>query len=341
MGGLALKNTKTRRYERAEFETITNELTATLRQTFKRVEMPLFYRKKESFGDADYILSMEGYNGNMREYITETFKPNEIFHNGNCWTFDYNELQVDLITVAPEHFDSNYNYLSYNDLGNYIGKIAHGFGFKYGQEGLMYDHNFKGSNIGRVIISKDYDKIYEFLGLDYNRWRQGFDTLEEIFEFVSKSKYFNWEYLQLENNNRINRERDIKRKSYMSFLDYIEKNCKDDNHRFQYEKDKSVYVEAANKFFPEAGLEIAIRAFEYDYCKALYIKSKFNGGELMRRYGLKGKEIGEAMDGFRAFVTVHIGNYDAFIIANTVQQIYRTYDDYCEHNEFWKNKDKA
>ena len=45
MGGLALKNTKTRRYERAEFETITNELTATPRQTFKRVEMPLFYRK--------------------------------------------------------------------------------------------------------------------------------------------------------------------------------------------------------------------------------------------------------------------------------------------------------
>ena len=165
MGGLALKNTPTRRYERAEFETLTNELTATLRKTFKRVEMPLFYRKKESFGDADYILSMDGFDGNMREYITETFSPNEIFHNGNCWTFDYHQLQVDLITVSGAHFDSNYNYLSYNDLGNYIGKIAHGFGFKYGQEGLMYDHYFKGSNIGRIIVSKNYDKIYE---VDHN-----------------------------------------------------------------------------------------------------------------------------------------------------------------------------
>jgi hypothetical protein len=329
-GGLALKNTPTRRYERAEFETLTNELTATLRKTFKRVEMPLFYRKKESFGDADYILSMEGYNGNMREYITETFSPNEIFHNGNCWTFDYHELQVDLITVAAEHFDSNYNYLSYNDLGNYIGKIAHGFGFKYGQEGLMYDHYFKGSNIGRIIVSKDYDKIYEFLGLSYDRWKQGFDTLEEIFEFVSTSKYFNWEYLQLENNNRVNRERDVKRKSYMSFLDYIDANVKDDEHRYQYEKDKTVYVDKAAKFFPEAGVELEIRRLEFECCKSLYIKSKFSGGDVMARYGLKGKDLGDALTGFKNVIGSIFGDetYDDYIINNTVEQIYSDFETY-------------
>jgi hypothetical protein len=330
MGGLALKNCKTRRYERAEFETLTNELITTLRKTFKRVEMPLFYRKKESFGDADYILSMEGYNGNMREYITETFNPNEIFHNGNCWTFDYHELQVDLITVAAEHFDSNYNYLSYNDLGNYIGKIAHGFGFKYGQEGLMYDHYFKGSNIGRIIVSKDYDKIYEFLGLDYNRWKQGFDTLEEIFEFVSTSKYFNWEYLQLENNNRVNRERDVKRKSYMSFLDYIDANVKDDAHRYQYEKDKTVYVDKAAKFFPEAGMVLEIRRLEYEECKSLYIKAKFSGGDVMVRYGLKGKDLGDALTGFKNVIGSIFGDetYDDYIINNTVEQIYSDFETY-------------
>jgi hypothetical protein len=129
MGGRALKgeNTFTRRYEREEFEQLSKELMVTLKDTFKRVEMPLFYKNKQSFGDADIILSMEDFNGNMRTYIEDTFSPNEIFHNGNCWSFDYKELQIDLITVAGEDFDSNYNYLSYNDLGNYIGKIAHGF----------------------------------------------------------------------------------------------------------------------------------------------------------------------------------------------------------------------
>ena len=330
MGGLALKNTFTRRYEREEFNELTEDLLGLLSNTFKRVAMPLFYKNKPSFGDADILVSMEGFKRNMRTYIEDTFSPNEIFHNGNCWSFDYKELQIDIITVAPEHFDSNYNYLSYNDLGNYIGKIAHGFGFKYGQEGLVYDHYFKGSNIGRVILSKDYDKIYEFLGLDYNRWKEGFDELEDIFKFISESKYFNWEYLQLENNNRINRERDAKRKSYMSFLEFIEDNCKDSEHQYQYDKDKSVYVDKAAEFFPESNLITEIRRMEYEECKALYIKSKFNGGEVMRRFGLKGKDLGDALNGFKKMMDFLVPNepYEYYIINTPSEEIYEDFKNY-------------
>lgn len=336
MGGLALKNTFTRRYEREEFEQLSKELMATLKDTFKRVEMPLFYKNKQSFGDADIILSMEDFNGNMITYIEDTFSPNEIFHNGNCWSFDYKELQIDLITVAGEDFDSNYNYLSYNDLGNYIGKIAHGFGLKYGQQGLTYDHYFKGIKIGRILISKDYDKIYEFLGLSYDRWREGFDELEDIFSFISESKYFNWEYLQLENNNRVNRERDAKRKSYMSFLEYIDKNCKDDNHRYPYEKDKSVYLKQVDDFFPEANIELEIRRMEYEYCKNLYIKSKFNGGELMRRFGLQGKEISEAIGSFKkAIESIPLmdDSFEDYVLETPMEDIYTDFKAF--YNEKW------
>jgi hypothetical protein len=329
MGGLALKNCHTRRYERKEFEQLSEELIGRLEKDFKRVAMPLFYKNKPSFGDADIILSMEDFNGNMRTYIENTFSPNEIFHNGNCWSFDYKELQIDLITVSGEDFDSNYNYLSYNDLGNYIGKIAHGFGLKYGQEGLVYDHYFKGSKIGRIVISKDYDKIYEFLGLSYDRWKEGFNELEDIFKFISESPYFNWGYLQLENNNRVNRERDAKRKSYMSFLAYIDENCKDDSHRYQYEKDKSVYVDKVAKFFPESNIEMEIRRMEYEYCKNLYIKSKFNGGELMHRFGLQGKEIGEAINAFRkAIESIPLmdDTFDEYVLETPVEDIYTDFD---------------
>ncbi len=328
MGGNALKNAKTRRYDRNEFDAISVNLLNKLRIDFKRADMPLFYKNKPSFGDADILVSMEGITFNMREYIDNTFTPTEIFHNGNCWSFDYKELQVDLITVAPEHFDSNYNYLSYNDLGNYIGKIAHGFGFKYGQEGLIYDHYFKGSNIGRVLVSKDYDKIYEFLGLDYNRWREGFNELEDIFKFISESKFFNWEYVQLENNNRINRERDAKRKSYMAFLAYIDANCKDDTHRYQYTPDKSVYVESADNFFPEAGLELEIRRLEYEHTKSLFIKAKFNGGEVMRRFGLKNKELGDALTGFKKTMDNLVAgeSYEFYIINTPVNEIYEDFE---------------
>ena len=332
MGGKALKgeNTITRRYERAEFDTISVELMNMLKPDFKRVAMPLFYNNKESFGDADILLSMEGFNGNMRDYITDKFNPNEIFHNGNCWSFDYKELQVDLITVSAEDFDTNEMYLSYNDLGNYIGKIAHGFGLKYGQNCLTYDHYFKGVKIGRVFISQDFPRVFEFLGLDYNRYLQGFDELEDIFKYISESKYFNWESLQLENNNKVNRDRDKKRKSYMSFLEYIENNCKDDNHRYQYEKDKSIYFNKIIEFFPESNLEMEIRRMEYEYCKSLYIKAKFNGGEVIRRYGLQGKELGDAISGFKKNIMSVFGEktYEDYIINNGLEKIYSDFEVY-------------
>lgn len=332
MGGLALKNLEkpTRRYERAEFDVISVELLDILRKDFKRVEMPLFYKNKTSFGDADIIVSMEGFNRNMRDYITETFKPNEIFHNGHCYSFDYKDLQVDVLTIAPEHFDSNYNYLSYNDLGNYLGKIAHGFGLRYGQEGLWVEHYFKGMNIGKIQISKDYDKIYKFLGLSYDRWKEGFDELTDIFEFVGQSPYFNWEYLQLENNNKVNRDRDKKRKSYMSFLEWIENNAKDDNHKYEYKKDKTEYYDMISDAFPEANLKREVRRLEYEHCRTLYIKSKFNGGDVMLKYGLKDKELGDAMTGFKKVIGSIFGNetYEDYILNNSVEEIYEDFETY-------------
>jgi hypothetical protein len=332
MGGLALKNTPTRRYDRAEFDVISVELLDILKKDFKRVAMPLFYKNKKSFGDADIIVSMEGFNRNVRDYITETFKPNEIFHNGNCYSFDYKELQVDVITLAPEHFDSNEMYLSYNDLGNFIGRIAQGFGLKYGQEGLWYEHYFKGGNIARIPISKDYRDIFKFLGLSYERWEQGFDELEDIFEYISTCKFFNWEMFQLSRLNKINRERNLKRKSYMSFLEWMDKNVRDDNHLFEFNQSQECYNEEIVEAFPYANLDLEIRKAEYEYCKSLYIKSKFSGGDVMRKYGFKGKELGDALTGFKNVIGSIFGDetYEDYIINNTVEQIYSDFDSYLE-----------
>jgi len=267
-GGLALKTAHTRRYERAEFDEISKELIDILKKDFKRVAMPLFYRNKKSFGDADLIVSMDEFNRNVHDYIMETFNPTEIFHNGNCYSFDFKELQVDLITLAPEHFDSNEMYLSYNDLGNFIGRIAQGFGLKYGQEGLWYEHYYKGMNIGRIPISKNYRAIFEFLGLSYERWEAGFDELEDIFAYIATSPYFNWEMFQLNKLNKINRDRNLKRKSYMSFLEWMDKNVADDQHKYEFKDtyldNKNTYINDIDDHFPEARVISEIRRLEYE-----------------------------------------------------------------------------
>lgn len=337
MGGRALKKTFTRRYQREEFDKISVELLDILKKDFKQATMPLFYSSKESFGDADIIVDATDFPHRMDDYIKTTFNPNEIFHNGNCWSFDYKELQVDLIIASGDDFITNFHYLAFNDLGNFIGRIAHGLGLKYGQEGLWYEHYFKDQNIGRIEISRDYRKIFEFLELSYDRWLLGFETLEDVFEYIVQSKYFDYDMFQLKNLNKINRERNLKRASYMSFLEYIEANHQDKSYDFD---DKELSLSRVMEAFPEAQLQLKIRKLEYEYCKKEYIKAKFNGGEVMRRFGLEGKELGNALNGFKEFMLEYFGggpelaayDYEEFLLNHDSEHIYRSFESYLEKN---------
>jgi hypothetical protein len=286
--------------------------------------MPKYYGSKSSFGDAD-ILVLNSDNINIREYIEATFKPNEIFHNGDCWSFDYKELQIDLIVCSVEFYDTSLTYFAYNDLGNYIGRLAHRFGLKYGQEGLWYDHYFKGQNIGKIYVSSDYSKIFEFLGLDYNRFLQGFWTLEEIFFYIAESPYFNWKMFQLGSLNKINRDRNAKRASYMSFLEWIDKNVANEEHECLIAVDKSIYLKSIMEAFPNANIDSNIKRLEYEKCKELYIKSKFSGKHIIEAYGFDGKTLGKMMNGFKE----NLGpSYDNIIINLDFESILNIFDSY-------------
>lgn len=300
-----------------------------LSKTFKRYETPRFFQSKESFGDMDVILSMEGFNQNMREYIEETFKPNEIFHNGNAWSFDYKELQIDFITCAPEDYDSNHHYLAFNDLGNFMGRIAQKMGLKYGQEGLWYNHFHNGQKVGRIPVSKDYPRIFAHLDLDYNRWVEGFDSLEEIFEFVMTSKYFSADQFQLDQLNKINRERNAKRKSYMTFLEYIDHLEPNEEGKAAMEHHKENLVEIVSEVFPESNIKREIKRFEYEASENAYASAKFNGGMVMAKYGLKGKDLGTAMNNFKEAIaknTLH--SYNQCIIQWSEEMLWDYFEQY-------------
>jgi hypothetical protein len=76
--------------------------------------------------------------------------------------------------------------------------------------------------------------------LDSNRYKEGFDELSDIFEFVSKSPYFNPDKYKLENISSKGRVRDKKRTTYQEFLKYC------DTLTGKYwvsNEDKTVYLE--------------------------------------------------------------------------------------------------
>lgn len=322
MGGNALKTTYTERCSNDKFIKLSLELTNVLSTYFNNVKVVKNYSNKETHGDIDIICATDDRTININGLIEKLFKPNEIFNNGNCHSFDYELTQIDIITCGIKDFNSMVHFYNYG-LGNFIGRIAQKVGLKYGQEGFWYNHYVNGQKVGKIMISKDYKKIFEFLGLDYGVWEEGFDTLEDVFDYVTTSKYFNSKMFELKQLNKINRERNAKRKSYMSFLTYI--NDRDYND-YEFEE-KEFYLNEVHKKFPEARLNEHMKRMEYEIAKKKYISAKFGGHEIMSRYGLKGSVLGSIISGFKDWIREDM-DYEKFILNTPTDYIHIVFETY-------------
>ena len=228
MGGNATKEFDTRRITKQEYEILINKLKDPKYHIIKS------YNNKESHGDIDVLgtISFDEFESIIKtKFNILGIKKN---HNEKSYALEYNNIkfQLDYIRTSPEFLTFNYNYLSYNDLGNLIGRIASSFGFKFGHDGLFVKEFFneQGLKVDKTVsyvrreklISRDWDFALEFLGLDPKRYQEGFNSLDDIFGYVCSSKYFHKNYYNLENDNNQKRTRDKKRENINKFNKYLE-----------------------------------------------------------------------------------------------------------------------
>jgi len=119
MGGKALTNGLTRRYNKDEFETIIPIIVEKAKTLFKDVSPLKYYRTKQNFGDADILcLTDSSINIDIKQWIYETYQSKEVSQNGNVYSFEFNELQVDFILTPLENWETSKAYFAWNDLGN-------------------------------------------------------------------------------------------------------------------------------------------------------------------------------------------------------------------------------
>ncbi len=259
------------------------------------------YRLKQDHGDLDVLIkrdvNFELKNIDLKGYIQEKFNPRAIHSNGGVHSFDYQNFQIDFIPIAEENWEVAQVYFSYDPLGNAMGKTFHKMNLSYGWDGLKFKYrNFNGRNSADIPITKDPRKIFEFGGYDYDRYLQGFRTIEEIFDFVIAGKYFDGEMFNMENLNHIDRKRNRKRGSYHAFLDYIEKNNIEKSYEF---RDKLYYAPMIEKAFPEAKFFWTLQALDSRDVINKQLSENFNGRLVMEWVpGLFGKALGDAIRKF-------------------------------------------
>jgi hypothetical protein len=121
--------------------------------------IPRYYATKPDFGDLDVIIQSsdrQHWHILRQEFVTD-LGITQIKSDGNVFSTVYQGLQVDYFTTAPEFLDSTYNYLSFNDLGNLLGKMCRRFNLKYGEQGLSYVFRRQNSNYNKDLnITTDF-----------------------------------------------------------------------------------------------------------------------------------------------------------------------------------------
>jgi len=321
MGGHALKNTYTERKTTDDFLRIGKEIqNKVLNDTGIETAIVKCYRNKTDHGDLDLLVKMSFEpKFNLNEYIQNTFKPNEMFNNGNVCSFDYEKFQIDFIKISEESWNVAQTYFNYDCCGNIMGKTFHKFGLSYGWDGLYYKfRNFNGVNSHNILLTNNSEKIFGFGGYDYERYLKGFDNLVEIFDFCIGSKYFDSEMFKIENLNHIDKKRNRKRGSYNLFLNYLKDN--DIYTKFIFEKNKDSYLETINICFPEAKLNERLQELKEEDRLNKVVTQKFNGDMVMMWLpDLQGQELGKAMGKFKQSLG---DDYREFIINSSFDIIY-------------------
>jgi len=300
MGGNALSVTAVR-LTKKNFERMAAECLARLQACFpdNRVAVIPAYGNKMDFGDCDILVSSTGYD---RERAAAALGACEVVRNGPTTSVGIvlreevgpvagNVFQVDLIEIADESFDFAYAYGAFNDLGNLIGRTAHRAGLVHRHDGLFYYLRNGTNKFADICLTRDYDEALRFLGYNPARFHAGFDALEDIFEYVAGSAYFNRDIFLLENRNAKSRIRDRKRHTYMSFLKWCE--ARPDLPAYQYPDDKAAWLPRIAEHFPH---------FQAEYDQALAdqadlnaARARFNGEWVAQLTGLKDKALGALM----------------------------------------------
>lgn len=293
MGGNALKNIEIKRMNKEEFLKTKDIALNKIYECGLYAEVVKFYRNKKDFGDIDIVVEFNNPQDISKciNKIKNDLKPRDTFKNGNIFSFELNQHQVDLIFTNEKYFQSSLIYFSYNDLFNLLGRIAHKMGFKLGHKGLMIVVKNGNYLLGEIILTQNLKEILGILGLNYETYKKGFDELEDIFEFVISSKFFDKSIYDYDNLNHINRIRNKKRKVYRKFLKYI-KNIPNKSIKI----DKSKQVQKVLKLYPEAQEEL--KKLQEKLKKQQEVKKIFNGNIVSKIKNVTGQELGKWMKHF-------------------------------------------
>lgn len=290
------------RLPKAEYLPIEGKLRQYLDQKLGNgYRIPRYYHNKPDFGDVDIIVSDAAIQTSWQDLRMELVRDlgiQEYKSAGAVFSTVYQNFQVDFFHREQRYLESTYHYLSFNDVGNILGKIFKRFNLKYGEQGLLYVFRRADGHYQKDLeVSQDFERIFTFLALDYAHWEQGFDTLDELFRWATASPYFSIHPYQEQDATTAQRVKE--RTTMRRFVEWLD--AQGITQRYPFLEDRDAYLPTINDFFPEAHLLEKIAQERQRETVVAQLREKYSGKIVMHLFpDLQGVELGGFMRNFQA-----------------------------------------
>ncbi len=345
MGGHALKQVQTLRLEKVDYENVKHKIAELLAPHIK-IQFLYEAPNKKDFGDLDILYNINENQNNIQinDLVKKLFNPKEIVKNGTILSFSYlineeNETYFQIDLIKSHNFPMDLFYYSYGDLGGILGLITKYYGMSYGNPGLWinieshliekyfekdnknkYDKNKVNKSInGKIILTENPEEICVYMGLDYEKWKSGFNNNQEIFDFIIDSHFFKSKLFEVNSLNSEHMRRYNNRPMYHEFFDYVLRI----NKKEEKIMGKHIDYEALIYFHKINELEKLIEKNILQNER----KEKFNGNIIKSickdRFNKNTNKVGEELG-------IFIMNFKNHILKNG--NLYNTFEDYIDEN---------
>jgi hypothetical protein len=150
-----------------------------------------------------------------------------------------------------------------------------------------------------VCVTRDFDQALEFLGFDSSSHRSGFDNLEDVFEFVARSRYFAPNLYDLSALSHKWRARAATRTTHRRFQEWLK--AVQPRPQYSHTGEPVDWVAQGDEQFPgfaRARAE-AQQAYVTRQEQLRRRKELFNGAMLSTWTGVRGEALGVLLERFK------------------------------------------
>lgn len=233
MGGKAFSHgsnqLSTPRMPAAVYTSLRDQYLTRLATLYGKVTSPIEAPEKDTYGDIDILVAAPKFDVSVKVLeellnatasiaISKCVRSFAVPYPGS--STDY--VQVDLHRCQPETFQWELFQNSHGDMWNLIGTSIRPFGLTANNTGF-YLRIGKIENVDRrksmLFLTSDPSRVLAFLGLDESQYWKPFKTLDDLYIYVTTSRFFLPERYDRDILKSSDRKRSAQRFVFRTFMD--------------------------------------------------------------------------------------------------------------------------